>query len=584
MMASELRKKFFIFAVFAITIISTLILVPFIEDPIKEYVAAFFMRVEKEIPKPKEMPNLNVNTATPSPTQIPAAFEEQSNINGNKNDNLNSNIKSSPTPTATPTPTPTLTPTPTPTPTASPTVTQTPASEAAAEAETQIVPTELSKLSVTLLTNFFRIFKVILWFILIVAIIRFFNTLIFGRFLRSTSPSELTTLLRNVVIILIYIISFFIIFQSQYPGVDLTALFTGSTIIGIVVGLALQDTLGNLFAGLALQADQPFQIGDVITIPNQGMGVIENVTWRGVKIRTFQNKLLIIGNSVLGKEVIEVAPKDNLNARLVFFNTLYTDSPAKTIQIVREAVRQVENVSQKIRPLVRVRNLGDNGIDWEIKYWLDDYKKFNDTDALIRQRVWYAFQRENINFAYPTRTLYVQKEASEDTVIDTINAIYERLKNVPFFAPLSDEETERLADAAHLRIFAPDEPIVRQGQPGGSMFVVHKGSVNINVLEDGSPKTVSTLREGEFFGEMSLLTGEPRSATVVSNEESQVIQIGKFALKKILDDNPNLAEALSNLVEERRALLNKNEQENTTVSGKKDVTVFKSLKKFFGLN
>ncbi len=448
----------------------------------------------------------------------------------------------------------------------------------------EIESTQMSELAAELLKNFFRIARIILWFILVVAIIRFINSLIFGRALRNASSYELTALIRNVVIILLYIIAFFIIFQSQYPNVALAPLFTGSTILGIVVGLALQDTLGNLFAGLALQADQPFQIGDVITIGTKGMGVVESVTWRGVKIRTFQNRLLIIGNSILGKETIEVAPRDNLNARTVFFNTLYTDSPAKTIQVVREAVRQVENVSQKIRPIVRVRNLGDNGIDWEIKYWVEDYAKFNDTDALIRQRVWYAFQRENINFAYPTRTLYIEKEASTESAVETVNAIYERLSNIPFFAPLSDEETEKLADAAHLRIFAPDESIVRQGQPGGSMFVVHKGSVNVNILEDDKPKTINTLREGEFFGEMSLLTGEPRSATVVANEESQIIQIGKFALKTILDDNPNLVKTLSELVEERRALLSQNEEKHLSTTKKQDVKAFKSIRKFFGLN
>lgn len=444
--------------------------------------------------------------------------------------------------------------------------------------------TQMSQLASQLLTNFFRITRIILWFILVVAIIRFFNSLIFGRALRNTSSYELTTLIRNVVIVLIYIIAFFIIFQSQYPNVELAPLFTGSTIVGIVVGLALQDTLGNLFSGLALQADQPFQIGDVISLGTKGTGVVENVSWRGVKIRTFQNKLLIIGNSDLGKEAIEVAPKDNLNARLVFFNTLYTDSPTKTIQVVREAIRQVENVSGKIRPIVRVRNLGDNGIDWEIKYWLEDYSKYNDTDALVRQRVWYAFRRENINFAYPTRTLYIEKEAGEEVLIETGNAIYERLNNVPLFAPLSDEETEKLADAAHLRIFAPDEPIVRQGQQGGSMFVIHKGSVNVNIIEDGKPKTINTLKEGEFFGEMSLLTGEPRSATVVANGETHIIQIGKFSLKTILDNNPNLVNALSELIEERRALLKQNEEESLSVTDKQEKTVFKSIRRFFGLN
>lgn len=445
---------------------------------------------------------------------------------------------------------------------------------------------QMSSLASELLKNLFRIFKVILWFILIVAIIRFLNAVIFNQFLRSTSSYEMTNLIRNVVVILIYIISFFIIFQSQYPGVQLAPLFTGSTIIGIVVGLALQDTLGNLFSGLALQADAPFQIGDVVNIPTKGTGVVESITWRGVKIRTFQNKLLIIGNSMLGKETIEVAPKNNLNARIVFFNTIFADSPAKTIQVVREAVRQVENVSVKIRPIVRIKNLGESAIEWEIKYWLDDYSKYNTTDALVRQRVWYALSRENITFAYPTRTIHLVKdEVSEQSVVQTENSIYERIKDVELFAPLSEEETEAIADSAHLRVFAPDEAIVERNQPGGSMFVVHKGTVEIQTIDDeGKRQIVSVLREGDVFGEMSLLTGEPRSADVVAKEETQVLQIGKHCLKPIFDKNPNLIKLLGKIVEERRAkLLEKehHEQQKTTV---KDKTVFKSIRTFFGLD
>lgn len=445
--------------------------------------------------------------------------------------------------------------------------------------------TQMSELAGELLRNLFRILKIVLWFTLVIGFIRFLNAAIFGRAIRSTSSYELASLVRNIVIVIIYIISFFLIFQSQYPKIDLTALFTGSTIIGIVVALALQDTLGNLFSGLALQADAPFQIGDVVNIANKGTGVVENITWRGVKIRTFQNKLLIIGNSVLGKETIEVAPKNNLNARLVFFNTLYTASPTKTIQLIREAVRQVENVSPKIRPIVRIRNLGDSGIEWEIKYWLEDYSKYNTTDALVRQRVWYSFQRENIHFAYPTRTLYIEKDATAEAVVESENEIYERIKEADIFAPLSEEETEKIADAAHLRVFAPDEAIVQKDQPGGSMFIVHKGSVEIQTVDDaGEKQSVGILREGNVFGEMSLLTGEPRSATVVARDEAQVLQIGKHCLKPILDENPNLINLLSKIVAERRAMLDEKEHHDKDKTAANEKTVFKSIRKFFGLN
>ena len=186
----------------------------------------------------------------------------------------------------------------------------------------------MGETATALFKNILRIIKVIIWMTLVVSIIRFLDFLIFNAALRGSSQNEISSLLRNVFSIIIYIVAFFIIFQSQYPTIELAALFTGSAILGIVVGLALQDTLGNLFAGIALQADQPFVVGDVISLPNRGTGVVESVSWRGVRIRTFQNKLLVISNSVLGKESIEVAPKDNLNARIVNFSTVYSASPA----------------------------------------------------------------------------------------------------------------------------------------------------------------------------------------------------------------------------------------------------------------
>src|SRR5690349_12428038 len=272
--------------------------------------------------------------------------------------------------------------------------------------------------------------------------VRGLNSIVFGlafRLKRIDAP----TLIRNIFTIVAFTILFLIAFTLLFPDVNLGALFTTSAIFGVILGLALQDTLGNFFAGISLQADRPFQVGDVITVGAQRhTGVVEEISWRAIKVRTFSNHVVLIANSNAAKEPIEVCPRDNVNARLVFFNTLYTDSPAKTIHVVREAVREADNVSDKITPVVRIRNLGDNGVDYEVKYWIIDYAKYNDTDALVRQRIWYAFRRAGLNFAYPTRTLYVErpsKLAQRDG-----GAVVERLSAVDIFAPLSTDETTML--------------------------------------------------------------------------------------------------------------------------------------------
>lgn len=432
--------------------------------------------------------------------------------------------------------------------------------------------------------NIIHIVKIILWMVLVFVTVRFINSIIFGSVLKKASHTEIASLSRTIFSVVIYFVAFFIVFQSQYPDVDLRAIFTGSAIIGIVVGLALQDTLGNLFAGIALQADKPFQVGDVIAISNRGTGSVESVSWRGVKIRTFQSKLLVISNSVLGKETIEVAPQNNLNARVLHFSTVYEASPAKTIQIVREVVRLADNVSPKKRPVVRISDLAENGIVWEIKYWPERYTEFNDTDALIRQRIWYAFQREGIKFPYPTRSVRLERPAKHPTKVETITAAAETLAQVPIFTPCSEEEINKLAPSVLRRIFAPGETIVRKGQEGASMFVITRGSVSIEVPDGDTLRVINTLSSNDFFGEMSLLTGEPRTATVIAKEETEVLQIRKPALKPLFEANPELLSSISKIVEKRKlALAEGAEDHSTEALDDRTTGLIRSIRKFFGL-
>lgn len=429
-----------------------------------------------------------------------------------------------------------------------------------------------------------KIPKLILWAILAYLAVRALNAIIFEFAYRIRKGYEAPTLVRNIFSIIAFTLLFVVILKQIYAEVNLGALFTTSAIFGVIIGLALQDTLGNFFAGISLHADRPFQVGDVITVGQQQhlTGVVESITWRAVKIRTFQNKIVLVSNSTIAKEPIEVAPRDNLNARLVYFSTLYSDSPAKTIHIVREAVRDAENVSPRVTPIVRARELGDSAIDWEVKYWLEDYAKYNDSDALVRQRIWYAFRRAGIRFAFPTRTLHVARRPPKTEERADGHGIVERLSAVDIFAPLSVEETERLAAASMRHVFAPGEIVIRAGDAGSSMFVVHNGRVQVQINENGKPRAVAVLNEGDFFGEMALFTGEPRAANVVALEETEVLEIGHAAMKYLFDTNPDLVESLSWTITERRAGLVATQQ-SAQVSIEESAGLLSSIRRFFGL-
>jgi len=426
------------------------------------------------------------------------------------------------------------------------------------------------------------VLRLVSFAILAYLVVRALNALVFG-LVRFRRGFDAPTLVRNIFSIIAFTALFFLIFTLIFPDANLGAVFTTSAIFGVILGLALQDTLGNFFAGISLQADRPFQVGDVITVAERHTGVVEEITWRAVKIRTFQNHVVLISNSTAAKEPIEVCPRENLNARLVFFNTVFTDSPAKTIHVVREAVREADNVSPKVAPIVRVRDIGDSAMEYEVKYWLIDYAKYNDTDALVRQRIWYAFRRAGLTFAYPTRTLLVERMSrSVPADVDGGGAIVERLAAVDIFAPLSAEETAMLAHAATSHVFAPGETVIRAGDPGSSMFVVHNGRVSVQVSENGRSRTVATLSEGAFFGEMALFTGEPRTANIVAIEETEVLEIGHAAMKQVFDTNPDLVESLSYIIAERRQGLVASENLSAT-DAEKSAGLLKSIKRFFGM-
>jgi small-conductance mechanosensitive channel/CRP-like cAMP-binding protein len=393
--------------------------------------------------------------------------------------------------------------------------------------------------------------SVALWMSLALAAVRALNALVFFVF-RKRKGYEAPSLMRDIFSLVLYITAFAVILKYHFETLSFGALLSGSALLGVILGLALQDTLGNLFSGISLHADKPFQVGDVITV-GKNTGVLMASTWRAVKIKTFSNHIVLVSNSVIAKEAIEVCPQNGSNARVVTFSAIYTDSPVKVIHVVREAVRECDNVIRYMSPNVRIRQLGDSAVDYEVKYWLIDYARHNDTDALVRQRIWYAFRRSGLTFAFPTRTIHVEQTPAHDGDGRDAETFAELLSAVDIFSPLNSAELNALASNVRGHVFAPGEIIIRAGDSGSSMFVVSRGSVDVRVDSNGTSRTLKRLSEGDFFGEMGLFTGEPRTANVIAADETEVLEIGHDAMKGIFETNPDLVEALSHTINERRA-------------------------------
>lgn len=416
-----------------------------------------------------------------------------------------------------------------------------------------------------------------------IALVRTIGFVLFDVVFQRRKGREAPALLRRPLSIILYLVCFLSIYRvvvGQKIGFEIVAT---STVVSVIIGLALQDTLGNLFAGLSIHIEQPFHILDAIRIGNL-LGRVEAVTWRSTTIRTNDNSAIVFPNSKVAREPLEVFRFNNLNRRVLHIPAPYGIAPQKVITLLRDAVASIPNVAREKTPIVRIGEFAESSIVYEVLYWVKDYMWVPDLDALIRQHAWYIYRRNDVDIPFPIRhVLFGQQEpavSQQDPGYDKV------IESVEIFAPLSAQEKEAVGQAAIKAVYAPGELILRRGDPGDSMFVIYRGTVEIRVAaNDGAAQHLAQLEPGSFFGEMALLTGEPRNADVVALTEVETLEIRKGALQQLLDENSQLAEALSRKLTERQMELDQHTRSMPEEARRvQSQTFLRRIQRFFGLS
>lgn len=385
---------------------------------------------------------------------------------------------------------------------------------------------------------------------LIYVAVRLFDLLVFDLIARRRGAVAAPRLLRDIIALALYFVLFSWVSHAVLEF-EIGRWLTTAAVLGAILGLALQETLGNLFSGIALHMEDSFELGDVIKTGDH-IGVVEGVTWRATRIRAFAgNNIVILPNSVLARERLEVYPRKNLNARIVQVPIDYNTPPAAAITVLTQAAANVEGVSREIPCFARVASFGDSACTYEIKYFTREYHKRDQIDADVKKAVWYALRRNGIVIPVPIRSFQAYQPPQRDDHRVTPEEVRQRLEDVDVLSPLDPEALKGLAASARVHFYSRGETIIRAGTTGESMFVVYDGTVS--VAADGDD--VAQLGPGGFFGEMALLTGETRTADVVASTDVTAIEITKEALQPILHGHPDLAAAITRRVMDRRERL-----------------------------
>ena len=384
---------------------------------------------------------------------------------------------------------------------------------------------------------------------LLIGSILFVDFLLVGRL-----KFEIPNILRDVTIMVLFFVGVMLILIYQ-TDLDVAGLFTTSAVLSVIIGLALQDTLGNVFSGLSLQTERSFKVGDWVRF-GEMEGVITDISWRATILRTRANDLVIIPNSLISKDVVvNYSAPTRVHAVLDEVGVHYRHPPAEVRGAIEEAADQTASILKMPRIHVRTKRFEDFSIAYEVKYWIKDYAELEEIKNAFMTRIWYSFSRHGIEIPYPIRNLYmhtITEETEKAQARDAEDRIFEQLRDVPLFDPLTDQETRSLASRARVERYFTGEIVMRQGQPGDSLYIIDEGGVAVAVSVDGRSEKLAELGPSAIIGEMALMTGAERTATVTATLPTHFVVIDKEAFRKTLLQNPQIADQISELLSTRR--------------------------------
>ncbi len=392
-------------------------------------------------------------------------------------------------------------------------------------------------------------------------------------FFESRRKMPVPRFLREVLGIVIVLATLLLVLQLDYD-VQIPGLIAGSGIVALAIGLAAQDLLGNLIAGFTLHFGRPFQVGDWLLLDHQHVQVTE-INWRSTRFRTPDDVQLDVPNAHIVKQTItnysghrragSVGERRPHGLRLEV-GVEYSAPPNRVRDVLAGAAAAAPGILAQPAPEVFVKGFGDSAVTYEVRYWIDDHARHNPIADAVRTNIWYALRRECLSIPFPVRTVHVERRApmSAQRHGERQAQFRAMLAAQPVFEVIGGEDLEFLLENCPAHRFGRGENIIAEGDDGDSMFVLTIGRARVFIGRRGSQQTVAQFKPGDCFGEMSLLTGEKRSATVQAATDCEVLEITKEVFGEVVKRQQDIITRLSELLARRRM-----EREGFTASRKK---------------
>jgi len=428
-------------------------------------------------------------------------------------------------------------------------------------------------------------------FVAAIALIRLGGFAAF-RLLLPLAGSQPPRIVEDLGIVAVYVVYGFA--QLRGAGLDLSSIVTTSAILTAVVAFAMQDTLGNVLAGVAVQLDNSVRIGDWIRV-DTASGRVRDIRWRSTLIETRSWETVVIPNSMLMKARVEIlGQRDGAPLqwrRVLDFMVDPGVPPARVIAIVDDEMRElsIPNVARTPAPSCVLKGFEEGNLRYQLRYFLTDIHEDDLTDSMVRVHLFASLQRAGIRVAEPQRTVHaVQRdEAHAETVRRReLTRRLQALASVTPFASLSAEDKADMAERLQYAPFARGDIITKQGNKAHWLYILAFGEAEVLYEPPGgAPTVIGALSAGQFFGEMALLTGDARAATVVAKTDVECYRLDRASFQELLAGKPEIGEEIKRVSGGRRGDLDSARQAFAVTGpvAEAEVRLSTKIRRFFGM-
>ncbi|MEG3841781.1 mechanosensitive ion channel family protein [Microcoleus sp. herbarium14] len=398
--------------------------------------------------------------------------------------------------------------------------------------------------------SFPKLVATLFWISAIYACLSLFNVILFEEAEANTWRARMPKLLIDLARLFLVLVGSAIVLAAVW-GADLAGLATGLGVSSIVIGLALQDTLGSVMSGIALLLERPFSVGDWLRI-GEIEGQVIDINWRSVRLLTLERQVIIVPHQFIGKEIIRnySQPERIYNQRLnIGFS--YDTPPNLVKQVLTSTALATQGILAEPEPEIKTTSYDETAIIYEVEFFIENFEDVEQILDRFMTRVWYAAQRNNLTL-YRYRYEYAME--TEDKADSASSKLAQSLHSIPGFMPLAREakNLDDLTKGTILQKFGAGEKVIRQGDPGNALYIIVAGQAKVTITNKfGMELEVMTILSGEFFGEMALFSGEPSPVSIAAADDLQVLVVYSDAVNMMIERQPSLGREIGQVIEAR---------------------------------